>query len=133
MWRQPSLDVIRENKTAPIKQGWQEHRTKTIPPEPNRLMANIDAAFVQKVFHISKRERKPDIHHHSQADDFGARLEVLEWVAFCHPVTLGVPLAHFNQLSSDSAVGGASGETPYVGGNWKSCSFNRNNLFTQDR
>jgi hypothetical protein len=31
-------------------------------------------------------------------------LEVLESVAFCHPVMLGVPLAHFNQVSSDSAA-----------------------------
>ena len=39
----------------------------------------------------------------AQADDLWARLEVLEWVAFCHPEMLGVPLTHFNQISSDSA------------------------------
>ena len=39
-------------------------------------MADIDAAFVQQIFHISKRKRKPDVHHHRQADDLRARLEV---------------------------------------------------------
>jgi len=27
--------------------------TKTVPPKPNRLMADIDATFVQKVFDIA--------------------------------------------------------------------------------
>ena len=53
--------------------------------------------------HISKQKWITHIHHNRQADDLRARLEVLEWVAFCHPATLGVPLTHFNQVSSDSA------------------------------
>jgi hypothetical protein len=51
-------------------------------------MADIDATLVQKVFDISKRERKPDVHHHRQADDFRAGFEVAEWAAFCHPTRL---------------------------------------------
>ena len=47
-------------------------------------MADINTAFVQQIFHILKRKRKPDVHHHRQADELGRRLEVLEWVAFCH-------------------------------------------------
>ena len=80
-----------------------EHRTKPVPPKSNRLVADIDATLVQQILNISKRKWKPNIHHHRQADDFGGRLEVLEWVVFCHPERLGVPLTHFNQVSSDSA------------------------------
>jgi hypothetical protein len=35
-----------------------KHRTKSIPPKPNRLMADVDAAFVQKILHIAKRKRE---------------------------------------------------------------------------
>ena len=80
-----------------------KQRTKAVPPKSNRLEADINAAFVRQVFHISKRKWITHIHHNRQADDLRARLEVLEWVAFCHPATLGVPLTHFNQVSSDSA------------------------------
>jgi len=66
-------------------------------------MADIGAALTQQIFNIPQRERKSHIHHNRQADDLWASLEVLEWVAFCHPEMLGVPLTHFNQISSDSA------------------------------
>ncbi len=41
-----------------------DHRPEPVPPEPHRLMANIDAPFVQKILDIPERERKLDIHHH---------------------------------------------------------------------
>ena len=51
-------------------------------------MADVDAAFVQQIFHISKLKWDPDIHHHRQADHLRARLEVLEYVGFGHSVKL---------------------------------------------
>jgi len=42
-----------------------KHRAKSVPPKPNRLMVDVDAAFMQKIFHIPQRERKPHIHHNS--------------------------------------------------------------------
>ncbi len=56
-----------------------ENRTEPILPKPNRLVTDIDASLVQQVFNISKRKRKTDIHHHSEADDFRRRLEVAKW------------------------------------------------------
>jgi hypothetical protein len=38
-------------------------------------MADIDAAFMQKILYIPERKRKPNIHHHGQTDDLGARLK----------------------------------------------------------
>jgi hypothetical protein len=48
-------------------------------------MANVDAAFIQKIFHIPQRERKPHIYHNGQADDLGVRLEVT--IELCENLT----------------------------------------------
>ena len=42
-----------------------------VPPEPDRLVANIDTALEQQIFDLSQRKRIPDVHHHREADDFG--------------------------------------------------------------
>ena len=86
----------------------RKHRPKSVPPEANSFVANIDTALVQQVFHISKRKWITHIHHNRQADDLRARLEVLEWVAFYHPATLICRSARLNQFSSDSAPGSAA-------------------------
>ena len=49
-----------------------------LPPEPNGFVADVEAAFMQQVLDIAKRQRKPDIHHHREADDFGRGFEVAE-------------------------------------------------------
>ena len=61
-------------------------------------MADVDAAFVQQIFHISKRKWEPDVHHHRQADDLRARLEVLEYVGFGHSVKLDHRLARLHKV-----------------------------------
>ena len=80
-----------------------EYRAKPVPSAANRFVADIDATFVQQVFNISKRKRKPDIHHHRQADDLRAGLEVTKGAAFCHPQKLSGPPARLNRFSSDNA------------------------------
>jgi hypothetical protein len=52
-------------------------------------VADVDAALVQKVFDISERKWKPDIHHHREADDLWAGSEVPKRAAFRHPEKLG--------------------------------------------
>jgi hypothetical protein len=80
-----------------------ENRTEPIPPKPNRLVTDIDAALVQQVFNISKRERETHVHHHCQVDDFRRRLEVAKGRGFCHPQTLRNRPALFKSVSSDTA------------------------------
>ena len=80
--------------------------TKSIPPEADRFMADIDAALVEKVLNISKRKWIPNIHHYRQADDLGARFEIAKWRVFCHPVRLRDRAAHLNLICSDSATPG---------------------------
>jgi len=43
-------------------------------------MADIEAALMEQVLDIAKRERKAEVHHHSQADDFRAVVKALERV-----------------------------------------------------
>ncbi len=54
----------------------REHRAKAVPPEAHGLVANVDASFVQKILDVAKRQWKPAVHQHRQADDLGAGLEV---------------------------------------------------------
>jgi hypothetical protein len=58
-----------------------------VPPKSN-LLADVDAALVQKILHVPKRKWEPKMHHNGQTDDLGARLEVAKGAGFCYPVTL---------------------------------------------
>jgi hypothetical protein len=51
---------------------------------------------MQKIFYIPQREQKPHIHHHGQAYDLRARLEVMKGGTFCHPAMLIARPARFN-------------------------------------
>ena len=67
-------------------------------------MADADVAFVQKILHVPKQKREPNIHHERKTDDLWARLKVAKWPAFCHPVKLDHRLARLNKVSSDSTI-----------------------------
>ena len=67
-------------------------------------MADIDAAFVQQVFDISKRQRKTDVKHHRQTDNLTARFEIAKWIRFGHPARLRNHPARLKQFCSDSTV-----------------------------
>src|SRR5680860_53437 len=45
----------------------------------DRLMADVNAALMEEVFDVSKRQREADIHHHGQSNDLGRRLKVPKW------------------------------------------------------
>jgi hypothetical protein len=79
-----------------------KHRSKPVPPEPDSLMADVDPALMQQILHIAEREREPDVHHHCQANDLGARFEVTKRRRFCHPQTLQNHPARFKPVPSDS-------------------------------
>ena len=70
-------------------------------------MADINTAFVQQIFHISKRKWKPDVHHHRQADHLRAGFKVAKWRVFCHPQKLSGRPARLMKISSGSAAGAA--------------------------
>ena len=65
-----------------------QHRTKSILPKPNFLVANVYPGHVQEVFHISELTWDPDKHHYRKADNFRAYLKVMKGAALCHRQTL---------------------------------------------
>ena len=81
-----------------------KQRAKSVPPTPNRFVADVDAAFVQKILNIPQRERKTHIHHHNQADDLWARFKVPGWRAFSHVAKLRNHPARLKLVLSDSAL-----------------------------
>lgn len=64
----------------------REHRTKPIPPIPNRLVTNIDSALKEHILDLAERQRIPNVHHHGETDDFGRTVEIAEGIF--HPETL---------------------------------------------
>ncbi|MFT5774827.1 PadR family transcriptional regulator [Hyphomonas sp.] len=54
-------------------------------------MTDIDTAFVKKVFDISKRERKPNVHHYAKLDDLGRGFEIAERVLGLFPRLTALP------------------------------------------
>jgi hypothetical protein len=51
------------------------YRPEAVPRETDGFVAHVNAALVQQVLHISKRQRKTDVEHNREADDFGAFLK----------------------------------------------------------
>lgn len=43
-------------------------------------MAQINATLMEQALDVSKRQRKPDVHHHRQSNDFGRRFEIAKGV-----------------------------------------------------
>ena len=48
-----------------------EDRAKTMNSEPHIVMTDDNGPVMQKVFDISKREWKPNKHHHRKKDNLG--------------------------------------------------------------
>ena len=86
---------------APFPDLCGEHRAEPVPPEPYRLVADIDTALEQQVLDLAQRQRVPDIHHHREANDFGRTIEIAEGIF--HPLRLGSITRRLKPLYSDNA------------------------------
>ena len=78
-----------------------EHWAETVPPMPNRFVADIHTALVQQVLDIPQRKRKSNIEYKRQANDLGAAMKLLERIAFCHPLRLRNRPARLKTICSD--------------------------------
>ena len=58
-----------------------EDWAKPVPPEPYRLVADVDPALGQQILDVAQRQRVSHVHHHDQADDLRRAIEIAEWVA----------------------------------------------------
>lgn len=75
-----------------------------IPPIAHRLVTNVVAPFMKKVFDIAKRKRKPDIHGYNQSDDFGRSFKMAKRVLFYLTRRLVSKQIPIKQFSSSKAV-----------------------------
>jgi hypothetical protein len=66
-------------------------------------MAHVDAAYMQQIFDVAKRKRKPNLEHHRQADDLMAGSEVFER-GILHRQTLRGRPARSRRIPSDKAI-----------------------------
>jgi hypothetical protein len=67
----------------------REVRSEPVDPKAYAFVADVDAALVENILHVSQSQRKSDIHQHAQLDDFRRGFEVAERV-----------LGHFLRLNA---------------------------------
>ena len=65
---------------TPLADLRNEHRTEAVPPEPHRLVADVDASLKQQIFDLPQRERITDVHHHREANNVGRTVETAEGI-----------------------------------------------------
>jgi hypothetical protein len=73
-----------------------EHRTEAIPPEPYRLVTNVDAPLEQNILDLPQRQRITDIHHHREVTYLGRAIEITEGIA--HRRRLRMPPARLKPI-----------------------------------
>ena len=88
---------------ASLPDRGRKHRTESIPQEPYRLVADVDAPLEQNILDLSKRQRIADIHHHHEADHLGRAVEITEGIA--HRRRLRILARRLKPIYSDNAVG----------------------------
>ena len=64
----------------PLSDLRREHRTEPVPPEPHRLVADVDASLEQNILDLAQRQRITDVHHHYEPDHLGRRVEITEGI-----------------------------------------------------
>ncbi len=80
------------------------HRPEPMPPKSNGFMADINAPFMEQIFHIAKGQRKPDVQHHRQTDNLTTCFEIAKWIRFSHVRKVRNRPARLNPVSSDNAI-----------------------------
>jgi len=79
-----------------------KQRTEPVPPEPYRLVADVDAPLEQNILDLSQRQRIADIHHHHEADHLGRAVEITEGIA--HRRRLRIIARRLKPIYSDNAI-----------------------------
>ncbi len=82
----PPLDVLASRSPLPFSKLDGEDGSEAVPPEPDSLMADVDAPFVQQVFDLAQRQREPDVKQDRSADHRRRAVEIAERIT--HPPSL---------------------------------------------
>jgi hypothetical protein len=87
--REPKLDILVNNAGAawlaefdafplrypPFSDLSGKHRAESVPPKPDRLMADVDPALGQEILDVAQRQRVLHVHQHRQTDYLGRATE----------------------------------------------------------
>ena len=79
-----------------------KQRTKTVPPIPYCLVADVDAPFEQNIFNLAQRKRIADVHHHREAHDLGRTVEITAGIS--HRLRLRNSPSRIKPIYSDNAL-----------------------------
>src|SRR5271167_809971 len=75
------LDEAAHVRGASLADLGGEHWTKPIPPEPDRLVADVDPALGQQILDVAQRQWVSHVHHRHQTDDLWRAIEISERIA----------------------------------------------------
>ena len=64
-----------------------EHWAKTVPPESDGLVADVDPTLGQQILDVAQRQRVSHVHHHHQTDHLWRAVEISEWIAHAPRLT----------------------------------------------
>jgi len=76
----------------------REDGAEPVPPIADRFVRYVDAALVEKILDVPKRERVSNIHHYREADDLGTGLEVSENAGMTHGIEGSGPCSDGNPI-----------------------------------
>ena len=82
----PPLRMPAHVRYPPFSDLSGKHRAETVPPKPDRLMADVDPALGQEILDVAQRQRVLHVHQHRQTDYLGRAVEKAKRVA--HGLTL---------------------------------------------
>ena len=91
----------------PLADRRGEHRTEPVPPEPHRLVTDIDPTFEQQILDLPQRQGIADVHQHRETDHLGRAVEIAERIA--HHQRLRIVPAGLKPICSDRPI--ASNQT----------------------
>src|SRR5271166_5424095 len=83
------LRIAAHMRDASLADLGGEHRAEPIPPEPDRLVADVYPALRQQILDDAQGERVSHLHHHDETDDLRRTVEISERVA--HGINLPRP------------------------------------------
>ena len=81
-----------------------EHRAESVPPDPQRRMADLDAAVTEQILEVTQRQKEPHLHRDRLEDAFGRRLEVPKLATSDHLDRLGDRHPPLKKSSSDRVL-----------------------------
>ena len=90
-----------------------KHRAEPIPPVAQGLVADLDAALVEKVLDVSQGQRRTNVEHHRHADDLWAVAALDKW--FRQPSTPSSGMASISPQALQWTASCSCRRSPHAG------------------